>query len=334
MRVALIGTGVAGRSHLLDLVTSPAFEVVAVVARHSGQAHQVADEFGVSAAYTSVTAMLAATNPAAVVVATPPVVTPAIVRTVLDHGCSVLVDKPTGASAVQVDELAGHSRAASAVVGYNRRYQVQVHHCRSLLADTVPLLVRQVRCSWRGPFVRRYNSMATHRHAVGFGDGVLLDTASHVFDTLIHLGFGPVAVVGARARRGGASGADVTAELLLTLTGSAQGRLDIRDDEDLDADEWRIEIMGERGHLDLTRGALTGLWDGQPIVVAGSDLRRPVDDLLALSEGRTACGATLAEAATVLGLVDSARRQAQLDRDRPLWQRPRAKALGRLNGSC
>jgi predicted dehydrogenase len=333
MRVALVGTGVAGQSHLLDLVTNPAFEVVAVVSRRFELAQQVADDYGVPAAYTNVEAMLTTTNPAAVVVATPPAVTPAIVRAVLDHGCWVLVDKPASASAVQINELAEHPRAASAVVGYNRRYQVQVSSCRALLSDAVAL-IRQVRCSWQGPFVRRYNSMDTHRHAAGFGDGVLLDTASHAFDTAIHLGLGPVAVVGARARQGGASGADVTAELLLTLTGSAQGSLEIRDDRRLDSDEWCIEVMSDRGHLYLNRSGLTGLWDGQSVVVAGSDQRRPVDDLLALSEGRTARGATLAEAATVLGLVDDARRKVRLVRNRPSWQRPRAKALGRLNGSC
>ncbi|ONI91744.1 hypothetical protein ALI22I_07710 [Saccharothrix sp. ALI-22-I] len=334
MRVAVIGTGIAGRSHLLDLVTNPRFDTCAVLAQRPGRAQLVAREFGIAAAFTNVTAMLEAVNPDAVVVATPPAVTPTILRTVIDHGCLALADKPAGARAAHLHELLHHDGATSVVVGYNRRYQAHVRHCRSLLHEAGQLIVQQVRCTWRAPFATRYNSTDTYRHTARFGDGVLLDTAGHVLDTLIYLGLGPVAIRDTRAERGGAAGADVAAELLLTLAGTAQGRIDIRNDDDSDADEWRIEITTNRGRLALARDTLTGFWHDQPIIMSGSDIRRPVDDLLALAEGHATYGATLNEATEVLELLDTARHHAEKAGDRKRWQRPRAKALGRLNGSC
>jgi hypothetical protein len=81
--------------------------------------------------------------------------------------------------------------------------------------------------------------------------------------------------------------------------------------------------------LRLTRDALNGLADGEVVSVAGHEVHRPVVDLCCPSTER--CGATLGDAVAALHLVDQARDRA---RSQKRWVRPRAKALGRLNGAC
>jgi predicted dehydrogenase len=341
MRVGLIGCGIAGRSHLLDVVTNPRFDVRALATRRHRRAREVAAEFAVPAFYTDVAAMLATQALDAVVVATPPAVTPAVLRMVLDHSPLVLVDKPAGASAPDLRPLLEDARGR-VVVGYNRRYQTHVQHCRDLLTHAGPGVVRRVRCTWHAPFADRYRSAATYRYTAGFGHGVLLDTASHILDTLAFLGLGTGTVEAARAQAGGASGADIDAALRLTLPGGAPVLVSIRNDDTDPTDRWHIDITGTAGRLELTRDALTGCWDHHRLALGAADIRRPVDDLLALADRGAVSGATLAEATDVLDTLDTARQHLTNGHDlmnghetgRRRWQRPRAKALGRLNGAC
>jgi predicted dehydrogenase len=330
MRVAVLGTGVAGRSNLLDLLTHPRFEVVALVGRRPDRTRQIAEQFAIETVYGSAAELLQGKEEVeAVVVAAPPAVAPSLVRTVLDRGCAVLVDKPAGAAAIDLAWSAAHSQWP-VVVGYNRRYQSHVRHCRDLLAASAP--PEQVLCLWRGPFTDRYRNPSTYRHTAAFGHGVLLDTASHILDTLVFLGLAPLTVTAARLRPGGIAGADVEADILLRFVGTTRVHIGIRD-QDVDADSWSMQITGRDGHLELTREALTGCWRDHPVALAAGDVCRPVDDLLALADGAPVHGASLAEAAAVLEVIDQARRQASVTGLRH-WQRPRAKALGRLNGAC
>jgi predicted dehydrogenase len=192
--------------------------------------------------------------------------------------------------------------------------------------DLGPL--RAIECRWLGQFAERYVSGSTHRRYVGWGDGVALDTASHVIDTIAFLGVGPLAVTRASLTTG-RTGADIAANVGFTvLPGGPRVSIAIEDHDG--AEEWTIIITGRDGELRVTRQDLTGIVQGRTIAEAAYDLRRPVEDLLALAAGQHAYGATLSEAVAVLALIDEIRKNAR----RRHWHRPRAKALGRLNGAC
>lgn len=329
MRVGVIGVGVAGSSHLFDLVSSGDFTVAAVCANRIDRAKQTADLYGVALAFADPSAMLAEGRLDAVVIATPPRVTPDIAALILAHGLPAVIDKPAGVSATALEQVCRAVRPgpARAVVAYNRRYQSHVHRARAMLArqELGPLCA--VECRWVGPFTNRYTDESTHRRHVGWGDGVALDTASHVLDTLAFLGVGRLAVTRA-SLTAGPTGADVAAHVDLACPGGPPVNLSI-DDQD-GAEEWKIIVRGWDGELHLTRAGLTGTVKGRSVAEAASDLRRPVDDLLALATGDQTFGATLSEAVTALALIDDIRTIARRRR----WHRPRAKALGRLNGAC
>lgn len=331
MKTAVIGVGVAGSSHLFDLVSSNAFDVVAVCSSHKEKAQEAAEIFGVPAPYADVAELLSAHSLDAVVIAAPPHATAGILKCCLAAGAWVIVDKPaahSGPALRAVIEDAG-AKAGRARVAYNRRYQGHVSRARDLIAAHALGPLASVDCQWAGPFTRRYTSSSTYRVHVGPGDAVLLDTVCHVIDTLAILGLGTLTADQARLTAL-PTGAEVAAEIRLTDQ-DLQVPVTVSVQDHGEDDEWQITAHGQRGFLELDRHELRGECDGLPIRLAASDVR-PVDDLLLLDTGQPAYGATLEEAAQVLETIDKIR--ATAGQARRAWTRPRAKALGRLNGAC
>ena len=302
----------------------------AVCARRIDRAKRAADLFGVPLAFDDAAAMIAEVELDAVVVATPPAATTEIAELALGRGLLVLLDKPAGPSALALDQVvrAAGASATKAVVGYNRRYQVQVHRLREVIEHGALGLLEAIECRWTGPYVRRYTAESTYRRGVEWGDGVLLDTGCHIIDTLFFLGIRPLVVTRANLALG-TTGTDVAVDADLhcsLLDLPVRVRIDDRDgDEACD-----VTVRGRDGELRLIRTGLSGTIAGRQIELPAQDLRRPVDDLPALAAGDQTYGASLSEAVAVLALIDAIRVRAARRR----WSRPRAKALGRLNGSC
>lgn len=341
MRTAVVGVGVAGSSHLLDVVTSDGLELVAVCATRLDRATEACATFGAGAAYDSVESMFDREELDAIVIATPPSVSADILDRSLERGLLVLVEKPAAGDRLALeravahdaqplsDRSAGTPRPTGAVVAYNRRYQGHVRRLGELLADSGgPQATASVECEWRARFRHRYTNGDTYRSCAAFGHGVLLDTFSHVLDTLLLIGLEPGSIGSARLHAG-CSGADIEADVTVCLESGADARIRIQDAPD--EDSWRLCIRGAEGSLWLTRERLWGLWKGATIREEASELRRPVDDLLAMRAGESTLGAPLSDAVRTLALIDAAREAARTTRP---WRRPRAKALGRLNGAC
>lgn len=330
MRVGVVGVGVAGSSHLFDLVSDERFTVSAVCANHIERAKRAADVHGVPLAFDDPGAMVADAELDAVVVATPPAVTPVVAELALGNGLSALLDKPAGTSALALEQAgrAAGQNAAKAVVSYNRRYQTHVRRLRAIMEQGALSPPVTVECQWVGPYIRRYAAESTYRRDVGWGDGVLLDTGSHIVDTLLFLGIRPLKVTRASLTPG-STGADVAAAVDLYCP-SLDLPVHMRIDDHDAGEAWTLTVRAKNGELRLTRTGLTGTVTGRSVCLPAEDLRRPVDDLLALATGYQSCGATLTEAVAVLALIDQIRGCA----GRRRWSRPRAKALGRLNGSC
>jgi predicted dehydrogenase len=328
MKVGVVGVGVAGASHLFDLVSDDRFSVVAVGASRIDRARRAADLFNVPLAFADPAIMFETGELDGVVVATPPSVTAGIVGAALRAGLPTLIDKPAAASADEleaVDRNAHHTRAA---VAYNRRYLDHVIQGRAILSDGRLGVLTTIGCEWRGPFEQRFATGDTFRAKTGWGHGVLLDTVSHIIDMLLYLGVGPL-VAERAVLATSPTGADTGGRIALQCVGSEPMiTLRIVDDP---LEDWRVEIRGTGGHLTVSRSGVSGRCRGQTIDRSAAETRRPVDDLLDLADGRPALGATLTEAIDVLRVIDQIRAVAHHGRR---WSSPRAKALGRLNGSC
>lgn len=331
MKTAVIGVGIAGSSHLFDLVSSRDFDVVALCSSREETARKAAETFAIPAVHTDVTELLAVHDLDAVVIATPPHATPGILTRCLAAGTWVIADKPAAPSGPALRTVIENSGvlAERARVAYNRRYQGHVRSASDLIKTRALGALTSVRCEWAAPFTRRYTSSSTYRVHAGPGDGVLLDTACHVIDTLAVLGLSELTVDHARVTRL-PTGADVAAEIHLTDQGlRVPVTVSIGDGGEDDA--WRISICGQQGFLELDRHEQRGEHRGIEVRQAATG-RRPVDDLLLLNSRESVHGATLREAAQVLETIDRVRAAAGLVKR--AWTRPRAKALGRLNGAC
>lgn len=331
MNIGVIGAGIAGQSHLFDLLSDPRFTVTAVCAAHAATAAEIAQLYGIPQSYDDPHRMLADEAFDGLVIAVPPAVTPAILHRAVTMRQPIVVDKPAASGPAPLRQiLRVPARSALDVsVAYNRRYLHHVHTARALLANHHDDATA-ITCDWSGPFSHRFRHGATYRRTAGFGDGVLVDTASHIIDTLTFLGFANPTVHTAHL-----TGADGQADIAATLTltwGTRAIPITINIHDDGADDEWSITVSASNGQLDLTRDHLMGHWYGEPQHHPANDICRPSEDLLRLADGRPPYGATLHEAADVLDTIHDAR-QAATPARRP-WNRPRAKALGRLNGAC
>ncbi len=112
IRTAVVGAGGIARGiHLPALAGNPDTEIVAVADVDAARARAVADEFGVTDAFTDVDAMLAASAPDFVVVATPPGAHKEATIAALDAGAWVWCEKPPALSLADYDEMAAHEGA-------------------------------------------------------------------------------------------------------------------------------------------------------------------------------------------------------------------------------
>jgi predicted dehydrogenase len=317
------------------LVTDDRFEVVAVCSANAARAEQAAQTFDVPRFYSDLGALVSGELPDAIVLATPPDVTPRLLRIAVAAELPVLVEKPGAATAAElrnaIDSPGTHvDRPPRVSVAYNRRYQRHVYEGRRIVSAGELGPLRDLKCQWRAPFLDRYTLGDTYRRRLTRGHGVLLDTGCHVVDTLLFLGLGPLSVTAARlVTAGGLSvGADVEAHLGLAGVGGVPCTIDIEDGPE---EDWSLTVRGEQGSMLLTRTFLETVVDGCTQRMQHDDLARPIEDLVRLSTGDSPYGASVSAAARCLTVLEAARTASSPGKP---WLRPRAKALGRLNGSC
>ncbi len=328
IRVGVVGVGIAGRSHLLDVVTSQAMEVAAVCARTAASAEAVANDFGVPAAFSGISSMLAKVELDAVVVATPNRVLAEHVDQALTKGLIVLAEKPLALSGRAIDRLEAHS-AARMSIAYTRRYRAGVRAAKNWLQSGRIGALREVRATWQEPYGAWYAPDAqTHRaDPAQRAGGTLADSGSHALDTLLFLtgALGKVREIELELNE---NRADIGGRLL--LDGRSPAQLIWRSSDDASK---RIELLGTKGMIAVR--------ENEALLDAGEDqerveetyLARPVDDIQRLASGEAPLGASLDEAIVTSRTIMAAYASAGHTLWAP-WIRPRAKALARRSGAC
>lgn len=327
MRVAVVGAGIGARSHLFDLCCDSRYNVTAVCTAHPDTATAAADAFGIPRAYHDVGQMVADETFDAVVVCVPPRWTAEVLRLVTGLGLPVLVDKPGAERAPDLVALIPPAEQECRVaIGYNRRYQAATRTLREILQQGALGTLRSARCRWTANFTERFTSGGSFRQHVGFGDGVLLDTGSHLVDLLLFLGLLPPQpqIVTASATAA-VTGPDV-AFAFTTAAGPDFPAIDARA---ADGNEhWELLVHGSRGRARLDPDGLSFDPPSRNATKPHKSVR-PIEDLYRLAEGQPPLGATLAEGAADLAVIEHIRKHL-----RTPWQPPRTKVLARRSGAC
>ena len=336
LRVALVGAGLAAHSHALNIVTDDTLELAGTVSTSSSSAAAIAGTFG-GVAYPCLDAMLGDGTIGGVIIAVPPHAVFEALERVTESGKACLVEKPiatAGGSLHLLEQLA--QRKAPVIAPFNRRYAPHIRQARAVLATGEIGDIVAAEAVWRGPYRDRFGAdSGTYRASANAREGVLLDSGAHALDAISLLLGG---IVGARADQAALScnprGAEVDGKVSFNV-GSVSITLRLIAVPQAPAcGGWSIHLRGTDGELVLDHQGYTveDPQGGLRMVAPATEMARPVSDLQRLSHGSEALGTGIDEAVALSDLMTAIYDAASA---RPAsWQRPRGKALGRLNGAC
>ncbi|MEP7277988.1 MAG: Gfo/Idh/MocA family oxidoreductase [Bacteroidota bacterium] len=193
-KVALIGAGKMGISHLSILGAHPDVEVTGV----SDTSKMVLDVFKKYAAFpcfTDYEEMLAAANPDAVVVAVPTKFHASMVQKIMEQGKHVFAEKPLCMTVEEgkiLVDLANKNKLVNQV-GYHNKFLGTFREVKKLIDGNYLGELFHFDGASYGPVVIRPNQ-GNWRADPREGGGCLMDYASHVIDLINYL-FGPVTKV-------------------------------------------------------------------------------------------------------------------------------------------
>ena len=124
VRVAVIGCGSRGISHLRPLSKFADVEIIAVCDPVEASLQRAVDEFEIPESFAGVDELLSATQPDAVIVATPAHLNAEAALACLEAGVDTLLEKPPGLSSVETRKLrdAAVDSGARGMVAWNRRF--------------------------------------------------------------------------------------------------------------------------------------------------------------------------------------------------------------------
>lgn len=191
LKVALIGAGKMGISHLSILGAHPKVKVVGVCDT-SKLVVDVLERYSPFACFTDHRKMLLATKPDAVFVAAPTKHHAAIVKELLQHNIHVFVEKPfclTPEEGAPLVELAQKNKLVNQV-GYHNKFTGTWQEVKRLLEQNALGDILHFQGESHGPVVIKKQSY-TWRSDPGEGGGCLMEYASHVID-LINYIVGPI----------------------------------------------------------------------------------------------------------------------------------------------
>ena len=196
VRVAVVGIGKMGLSHLSMVRAHPGVEVVAVC-DSVGYVLDVLSKYTGLSTFTDYQKMLDSVQVDAVLIATPTSSHVALVRQALERGLHVFCEKPLTLSAEESVELAGIARERQLVtqVGYHNRFVGAFQEVKRLIDDRTIGEVSHVLAESYGPVVLRSKG-STWRSKRETGGGCLYDYAAHPLDLLMWYFGEPLSVGG------------------------------------------------------------------------------------------------------------------------------------------
>ncbi|MFD0750810.1 Gfo/Idh/MocA family protein [Mucilaginibacter calamicampi] len=194
LKVALIGAGKMGISHLSILGAHPKVKVVGVCDT-SKLVVDVLEKYSPFSCFANYKTMLSATKPDAVFVAAPTKYHAEIVKELLQQNIHVFVEKPfclTPEEGAPLVELAEKNNLVNQV-GYHNKFGGTWQEVKRLLEQGAIGDILHFKGESYGPVVVKKQSY-TWRSDPGEGGGCLMEYASHVID-LINYIVGPITQV-------------------------------------------------------------------------------------------------------------------------------------------
>lgn len=257
VRVALVGLGKMGLSHLAIIRRHPQAEVVGVCDA-SGLVLDVLSKQTDLRIFTDYETMLDEARPDAVIIATPSHLHAPMVRAALDRHLHVFCEKPLFLDVADGDELSELARQQDVVtqVGYHNRFVGTFAQARRLLDQGALGDVTNALAEAYGPVVTRPAGLSW-RSQKGSGGGCLYDYAAHPVDLLTWY-LGPVSTArGSGMRPIFSKEVDDSVVSTLEFAGGAVAQLCVNwSDSSQRKMTTSISLWGTRGRLRVDRQEL------------------------------------------------------------------------------
>lgn len=325
--VVVVGTGIAGQSHVFDAIVSNLVEPAGVVSLHSENAKATASQFGIPHAFDSLTQALNVCHPDGVIIATPPHVMDEMLTICHNAKVFAICEKP----GPLLSDRSAYQNAAFAndIIALPRRYRSVWRYAKQLLSDKQTW--RQISMFYirQAPFHQYFSRNAkTFRGNLELpGRGTWYDFGSHALDALFMLrpDLRQSNIKESRVNWSTATQCDLGGHLRLLneTTDCTIELLDaIQESEVLSIDNHQGKtITIENDKLMVDRQ--------QPSVDKQSDAL-VVDDIWRYHAGKQPMGLAFSESLSYWSVISTILRPATT----PSWERPRARAIARPSGAC
>jgi predicted dehydrogenase len=254
VRLAIVGLGKMGLSHLAILRAHPQITLVAACDNTAYLTDVLSKHTGLKC-YSDFDRMLAQEPLDAVLVATPSKMHGAMVRKALERGLHVFCEKPFVLDVNEGEELVALAASKQRVtqVGYHYRFVGAFQESARVVHSGALGTIHHVRAEAYGPVVLRPKG-GTWRSAKGEGGGALYDYACHAIDLVNFVAGVPGSVSG--VVRHGVFSRDVDDEVYCTLNypSGASGQLCVNwSDESFRKMSTKISVWGTNGRVTADR---------------------------------------------------------------------------------
>ena len=254
VRIALVGLGKMGISHLAIAKSHPDATLVAVCDT-AGYVLDVLHKYTGIDIYTDYRRLMDETTLDAVIIATPSRLHGEMVRAALERNLHVFCEKPFCLDVQEGMELAAFARSKGLVnqVGYHCRFVSAFREAKRLLEAGTLGRIHHVRAEAYGPVVVRTRN-TTWRGRKADGGGCLYDYACHVIDLVTYLVGPPERVSGTVHNKVFSREVEDEAYCTLHFANGVTGQLACNwSDDSCRKMETRLVVWGSNGRLAVDR---------------------------------------------------------------------------------
>jgi len=256
IRYGIVGCGGIGATHAEAVRSADGATLVACASRSKAGARVFADDHGLDAWYTSVTAMIEDSDLDAVSVCTPSGTHADVTIEAAQAGADVLCEKPLDVYADRMDRMIDACEAADVTLAgvFQERFQPATRRAKAAIdtGELGELVLGDAQVKWFRP--QAYYDDATWKGTRDLDGGVLMSQAIHTIDRLQWLvgGIESVRAVTDSHDRDLAAGCETTAALAVRFENGALGTISATTATKGGDD--RIEINGTEGSIALAGG--------------------------------------------------------------------------------
>lgn len=250
VKVALIGAGKMGISHLSILGANPNVNVVGVCDT-SKMVNDFLSRYGKYNCFTDYKKMISETNPDAVAVAVPTKFHYSIIKELLENGLHVFAEKPFCLTAGQGEELVALAAKKKVInqVGYHNKFIGTFREVKKIVKSGALGSIHHFVGESYGPVVIRAKQ-DTWRSDPAEGGGCLLDYASHVIDLINDILSPVIGVKGSVLDSIYSNNVEDAVYALLETTNKVSGVLSVNwSDETYRKMSTTITVVGTKGKI-------------------------------------------------------------------------------------